>query len=486
MIDLESTGIEVPKIFISYSWTTTEHEEWVHNLAIRLVGDGVDVILDKWSLKDGNDINSFMEKIATLEDLSRVLIICDKGYMNKANHRSGGVGKETQIITPEVYEKADQEKFIPVVAEKDENGQPCLPVYLKTRKYIDMSQDYNYEEGYEFLLRNIFNRPMYRKPSVGTPPPWLFEDKKIDYKVKNISMQLQERVLKYPEKVKGISKNFQEAFFEALEEERITEVKSGEYLDELIVNSIENMKSLRDEYIRYVELQCEAYEEYVDPDSIVEFFEKLYKYTEPGEDIGGTYRTDQFDNFKFLLYELFLYTIIIVLDYGKYKTVSEIINGTFFIKRRGEVKNVKFGEFRFYLRSLDEDRKRRLNSTRLSLVADLLVTRASLKKYTKNKIVEIDLFLHYISILNGDDIYDIWFPATYIYDRYCKVLLLAKLVSKRHFSKIKSLFLVNTEDELRRKIEEFVDPDSRGYNNTYAPIPSIKYHIEADKICTML
>jgi len=35
-----------PKVFISYSWSTPEHEEWVINLAQRLVSDGIDVVFD--------------------------------------------------------------------------------------------------------------------------------------------------------------------------------------------------------------------------------------------------------------------------------------------------------------------------------------------------------------------------------------------------------------------------------------------------------
>ena len=54
---------EHPKLFISYSWTSPEHEEWVLTLAEELVEAGVDVILDKWDLKEGNDAYAFMEKM---------------------------------------------------------------------------------------------------------------------------------------------------------------------------------------------------------------------------------------------------------------------------------------------------------------------------------------------------------------------------------------------------------------------------------------
>lgn len=41
---------KTPKVFISYSWSS---DELVLDLAKRLVAHGVDVVLDKWDLKEG-------------------------------------------------------------------------------------------------------------------------------------------------------------------------------------------------------------------------------------------------------------------------------------------------------------------------------------------------------------------------------------------------------------------------------------------------
>ncbi len=98
---------ENPKLFISYSWTSEEHENWVLNLATELRESGVDVILDKWDLKEGNDALAFMEKMVTDPKVRKVALICDRIYSEKADDRSGGVGTETQIITPEIYSKED-------------------------------------------------------------------------------------------------------------------------------------------------------------------------------------------------------------------------------------------------------------------------------------------------------------------------------------------------------------------------------------------
>jgi hypothetical protein len=139
---------ETPKIFVSYSWTTPKHEDWVINLAERLVSDGVDVIIDKWNLKEGQDKYNFMETMVKSVDIHKVLIILDRKYTEKAEQRTGGVGTETQIISPKIYDDVSQEKFIPIVAEKDESGNAYMPTFLDSRIYIDLSEQENFEDNY--------------------------------------------------------------------------------------------------------------------------------------------------------------------------------------------------------------------------------------------------------------------------------------------------------------------------------------------------
>lgn len=60
-----------PKVFISYSWHPEENKIRVQQLARRLMSDGVDVILDVWSLKDGQDKYVFMGKMVTDSNIKR-------------------------------------------------------------------------------------------------------------------------------------------------------------------------------------------------------------------------------------------------------------------------------------------------------------------------------------------------------------------------------------------------------------------------------
>jgi hypothetical protein len=72
-----------PKAFISYSWTSPQHAEWVISLATQLRENGIDVILDKWDLKEGHDAVAFMEKMVADPDIKKVIVVLDRGYVDR-------------------------------------------------------------------------------------------------------------------------------------------------------------------------------------------------------------------------------------------------------------------------------------------------------------------------------------------------------------------------------------------------------------------
>jgi hypothetical protein len=162
-----------PKAFISYCWSSPDHEKWVISLATQLRENGVDVLLDKWDLKEGHDAVMFMERMVADPDVNKVIVVLDQLYAEKADGRKGGVGTETQIISAEVYKKADQNKFVGVIAERNSDGAPFLPTYYKSRIYIDLSDPDSYASNFDQLLRWIFDKPLHTRPELGRPPEFL-------------------------------------------------------------------------------------------------------------------------------------------------------------------------------------------------------------------------------------------------------------------------------------------------------------------------
>lgn len=143
------------RVFISYSWIPSTNKDRVKVLADKLIKDGIDVVIDIYNLQPGNDRFYFMERMVSDPSIDKVLIICNDAYSKKADQRSGGVGIESMIITPEVYGSVMQTKFIPIVFETDKEGNAYLPIYLKSKYYFDLSNSQNFEQQYRSLLTYI-------------------------------------------------------------------------------------------------------------------------------------------------------------------------------------------------------------------------------------------------------------------------------------------------------------------------------------------
>ena len=154
-----------PKVFASYSHDSPEHMAWVQDLCAKLRKNGVDVTLDLWDLRPGGDLTLFIEN--AVRDADRVIVICTPYYVEKANTRQGGVGYEGSIITAELYHK-ETTKFIPVIRQS--SGDKKTPVFLGTRVYIDFTDDSQFDEKFDELLREIHQAQRIRKPPLGRNP----------------------------------------------------------------------------------------------------------------------------------------------------------------------------------------------------------------------------------------------------------------------------------------------------------------------------
>ena len=157
---------EHPKVFISYSHDSPEHKQWVLELGTKLRRNGVDVMLDQWALRPGADFTRFMEH--GIRDFDRVLVICTDNYVGKANDREGGVGYEVQIVTTELVANLGIDKFIPIIRQA--SGKKKAPTCLGARVYIDFTDESQFDEKFDELLRELYDVPVVEKPPLGEKP----------------------------------------------------------------------------------------------------------------------------------------------------------------------------------------------------------------------------------------------------------------------------------------------------------------------------
>ncbi|MDB5009189.1 MAG: hypothetical protein JWP45_3582 [Mucilaginibacter sp.] len=158
--------VEQPKVFISYSHDSEEHRNWVLQLATRLRSNGVDIILDRWNLRLGQDLPLFMEQ--GLASAHRVICVCSTQYVHKANNPKGGVGYEKMIITGDLINNLDTEWVIPIIRNNQEVRK--TPRFLGNRMYQDFSNDSQYEASYWELLRELLDEQVLPIPVIGPNP----------------------------------------------------------------------------------------------------------------------------------------------------------------------------------------------------------------------------------------------------------------------------------------------------------------------------
>ncbi|HEY1915724.1 MAG TPA: toll/interleukin-1 receptor domain-containing protein [Streptosporangiaceae bacterium] len=490
--------------FISYSWTSEEHRQWVLELAVRLRGHGINVLLDRWHLKPGQDKYTFMERMVTDPTVKKVLIICDRRYQEKADKREGGVGDETLLITPEVYAKVDQDKFIPIIVELDEDSSPYMPAYLRSRLYIDMSVPANFESKYQELLRDLYGVPEITPPPLGTPPAYITGGVPVTLQATAVlqaagAMQATATVTNPSVPVsttRGTSDlipTFLEAFVSDLGDFRFKPVPD-EPFDETMTKLIERMKSLRDAFIWFAQRLARSELSQADHDRLRDYLERIAQFQYRPFEVREYHQYD-WDNYRFLCYELFLILAAALLKQGKHADVATLVDSTYFYD--SNVDRQVYGGitiFNHYVLSLDDVRNRRLNLRRVTITADMIKERAEGTDISFAELVNADLMLHYITFLRADAHAtswqsEVWFPRLSPYaNHYESIPILRRLVSARQFERVKMLFGVDAPDELREAIERAMTEKSayyQGMSSLEFAIPQLSYVVPLERIASV-
>jgi hypothetical protein len=270
--------------------------------------------------------------------IKRVLLICDKKYKEKADSRTKGVGEEALIISKELYKEASQNKFIPIIKEKNETNEPYLPTFISSRIYIDLSNGDKFEGEYEKLIRNIYGKPQYKRPALGTPPHYVKNEKSEVVPTSPLTQQAKVITYQTNPDVKGLVSSYLEKFLENLETYRVQRMP-GKDFDEIVVESIDKLTSLRDDFVDFVK-NVFISSSSIDLDSFKNFFEKLVRFQFRKEGLPNASDREQ-DNFKFLIYGLVLYFFATLIEQRKYKEVH-ILNATYFYKdsENSELRNI--------------------------------------------------------------------------------------------------------------------------------------------------
>lgn len=470
------------KVFISYSWAV---QTKVVELAERLIANGVDVVLDVYDLKEGHDKYAFMEQSVNDPMVNKVLIICDKTYTEKANNRSGGVGDETVIITPEIYGQVRQEKFLPVIFEVDENGKAYCPAYLKSRIYFDLStEEDQYEVEYEKLLRNIYEKPIFKKPVLGNKPEWLEQDIVDLSSIRDIIKQIRGHIKSDKNKADFL---LRKATIQFVEDAKQFKLPDGKPKDEGLLTAISQVKSYRDLVIDF----CEAliYSSMPVSETLSALLEQLYNELHDATGM-SSYGKSDFELYDYMLWELIICITATLLHFEKYDDVYKLLTHTYFIKDSyfgNSVKAESYFKFYSYIETIENICKPKSEEPRLlTLTGKILVEREKKPILTKESISNADIILYQLGAVLDfkQDSRDYWYPISYVYHKGSQILW-KKLSSKEHCLKIAPILGCNTIDELKVILKKPLKNPLQGYQSSFERIPDILSEVKFEEIATL-
>ena len=475
-----------PKLFISYSWTSADHVDWVVQLATELRESGVDVILDKWDLKEGHDKHAFMEKMVTDANVKKVVMICDKEYTVRADDRTGGVGAETQIITPEIYNNVSQDKVVAVIRERDESSKPYVPTFYGSRIFIDFSDEAIRSETFDQLLRWVFDRPLYIKPPIGDVPGFIADGDRVATMATASRFRRASNAIRHG---RDEAPTLVAEYFETVSTEfsnlRI-QSDSDKYFDDLVVESIESFLPYRNEILEVFILLAKFNAK--DSAMLVHrFLENLIPYMNPPPNV-GSYREWDFDNYRFVVHELYLYAVACFIRYERFDAAESLMSTTYYLSPESATFASNITTFEAFGRSTAslQHRNQRLQLDRLSLRADMLRERAESSGIRFRDLMQADFTLFLKGQMDQErQIY--WNPITLIFSSHEEHAfeIFARSESARYFERVKVLLGIEDKNALGKLFAEFDQNPGRvpmWQHHRISPRELLGYHRLASRL----
>lgn len=145
---------ENPKVFISYSHESGDHQDRVLQLSNKLRSEGIDCSLDQYEDSPPEGWPKWMDR--QIKNSAFVLVVCTETYYNRVmgNDENGkGIKWESSLIYQHLYNAgANNTKFIPVIF-KDGNFN-FIPEPLQGATFYNVDNNEEYEKLY-WRLRGI-------------------------------------------------------------------------------------------------------------------------------------------------------------------------------------------------------------------------------------------------------------------------------------------------------------------------------------------
>lgn len=146
-----------PTCFISYAWDTSEHQRWVMQLAKDLRNADIDVLLDRWNVVPGSNLDRYIEHIM---DTNFVIIVGTPSLLQKyASTASDSVLKaELEMVNMRLRQTSEYgHTILPILLDGEVNTS--FPPQAQKLIYVDFKQTNQYFVQLFDMIWRLFNLP---------------------------------------------------------------------------------------------------------------------------------------------------------------------------------------------------------------------------------------------------------------------------------------------------------------------------------------
>ncbi len=437
-----------PKAFISYSWTSPGHQARIRQWAEQMVNDGVDVVLDIWNLKEGDDKYAFMESMVRDDSVTHVLVFSDSKYAEKADARKAGVGTESQIISSEIYKRIQQSKFVAIVCELDETGEPYLPIFLKSRKWIDFSSLEAVNENWEQLIRFLHGRPAFEKPTIGKPPAYITtETTAPSSPVVTKFISFRQALIQGKMGLKLYRKDFLDSCYEFVDALRVRDRPDIANMGERVLEDSGKLKRVRDHLIDWILFESETKSSEEFGEAVLTLLEQLLELKSRPSEI-TQWNEAWFEAHRVFVYETFLYIIAALLKTNNFELLNQIFTTHYLLPDTHRAAPERFGNFgEFYGYSETLQILAKPGERLYAPAAELIKRQADRKDLPFESIMEADILALMMAFI-AENTY--WYPQTLHYSsRYAAFPFFLRATQHRNFIKLAKITGIQNADDLR-------------------------------------
>jgi len=274
-----------------------------------------------------------------------------------------------------------------------------------------------------------------------------------------------------------------------LETLRLKDIAAKPEIDDDVLGSIQRFEPIRLELLELFKLISIHLDDARTRKIVHQFFNDLIPYLDHPEG-ASTWRTWDYDNFKYIANELFLTATAIYLKNECFDSVDYYCTNRYFDKKRleeGQSALRSFQVFRGHLQSLDA-RNVRLKLNRLSLQADIIKERSRAEYADFDHLMQADLVLFLrdsVDALAGKGGQK-WFPDTLVYSTHWPkpAELFVRCEEKEYFGRAVKALGIASKADMHNLIAKFADETLRLPTYQYDTI-NIRILTNADKLDTL-